>query len=891
MKKFTALPLLLLFLIACSTANIPNDRQVLPEKINEYYSDRIYFLKFEDGNQSHPEILRNRIVDEISTLSKQNYDAVIFSYNTFERFLQSPISDSTYLELISFAGKTTQNNKMQFLLNIEFSGNRSTELNQHELTAIKKNLHQVVKYSSLDGFYFTGLDFSSSNAIDLLENMVVESMLLKPFLIISAPTVISKNNSELIESYLEIGLLDFLIDENVNYSITENPFIKINRSEKLLNQYLKRISPGRFVCLNLLELASGNESITLLNEDRLIRMTPDKRVNFWLKEKVDTLRIKIGNNIYDIPTIDWVIPFNYLLKQDKSVCRYGTWVEFRRPFEKLTNSDTYNLLCRTEYPSDVSINGETVHIYKTGVFFKKIELNEGLNRIKAEVRDETGQTIIYEDRVLYIKKDRATIDTKLTIHEDSIYPNENLTLMPKDFITVTFNGTKSQKGFVEINPGAFSFECNKKDFSNYSRYVVQIPMSKFSKNQKYNINLVLKPDESYPDEKQIEKKLSYYLSIKNFEDFPQLITTRNNSIFNFTLAPIRLGAPIRNELPKDVILKSCGIFGDYYRIYLNEFEEGYISNEFVKEIPEGSVSPSYFINPIICYPSESSDIVRIPYPENVPYDLFANPEQNRITINLYGVKTSSTWIIHRTEPRYIEEVTWQQASKETYKIFINLKSSKIWGYELKPEGRELIFKLKYPPNYNLEKSSPLEGIKISIEAGHGGSNYGAIGLSGLKEKDINLDLSLKLEKLFKQYGAEVLQVRDSDKDMTLLSKRDIATNSDANIHLSIHANASEPVTEFLGVSGTCTFYHNPFWAPLAENIYKRLLELNLKPFGTVGSFNYRVTRMSEMPAILVEQAFMSHAEDEEKLADDNFRSEMAYKIYLGILDYLKYMSN
>lgn len=889
MNKFAAFPLLLFFLIACSTVNIPVNKKTIPENGNEYFSDRIHFLKIEDSGVSEPEILRNRIAGVISTISKQNYDAVILSGNIFERFLNQTNCDSTFLQLISFAGKSAQSSNIQFLLNIDLSG--STGLNLPELLTIKKNIHELVKHSGIDGFYFTGIDFSISRVIDVFENMVVESMLLKPFLLISAPTEIINTNSELIESYLEAGLLDFLIDETKNYSIAFNSYIHINQYEKLLNQYLKRISPERFVCLNLMEVAKEYERIVLMNEERLIQITPDKKVNFWLKEKIDTIRIKLGNNIYSIPISDWVIPFNYLLKPDNSTNRYGTWVEFRRPFEKSTDNDTYNLLCRTEYPSEVLINNENVHIYKTGIFFKKIKLNEGLNKIRAEVKGETGQTALYEDRVLYLKKDLVKVDAELDIHEDSIYPNENLTLMPNDFITVSFSGTKSKKGIVKINPGSISIECQRKDFSDFSRYEVQVPLSKFAKNQKYNITVALNSEASESDKRQIEKKLNSYLLIKSFEDFPQLITTRDNSIFNFTLAPIRLGAPLRNELPKNVILKSCGIFGDYYRIYLNEYEEGYISNEFVKEIPEGSVAPSYFINPIICYPSENSDIVRIPYLENVPYDVFADPQNGRITINLHGVKTSSTWIIHRRDARYIEEVTWLQATKGTYKIFINLKSSKIWGYELKPEGRELIFKLKYPPNYNLENTLPLQGIKISIEAGHGGSNSGAVGLSGIKEKDINLDLSLKLEKLFRKYGAEVLQVRDSDKDMTLLSRREIATNSDANIHLSIHANASDPVTEFLGVSGTCTFYHNPFWAPLAENIYKRLIELNLKPFGTVGSFNYRVTRMSEMPSILVEQAFMSHAEDEEKLADENFRSDMAYKIYLGILDYLKYMSN
>ena len=138
-------------------------------------------------------------------------------------------------------------------------------------------------------------------------------------------------------------------------------------------------------------------------------------------------------------------------------------------------------------------------------------------------------------------------------------------------------------------------------------------------------------------------------------------------------------------------------------------------------------------------------------------------------------------------------------------------------------------------------------------------------------------------------GAEVIQVRDSDKDMALIEKRDIARNSGASLLLCIHANAGGGGGGYLGTSGTSTYYNNPFWEPLAEKVYARMVELNLKEFGFVGSFNYTVIRNSQMPSILVEQAFMDNAEDEEKLADPNFRQLEAQKIYEGILDYLRQM--
>jgi N-acetylmuramoyl-L-alanine amidase len=178
-------------------------------------------------------------------------------------------------------------------------------------------------------------------------------------------------------------------------------------------------------------------------------------------------------------------------------------------------------------------------------------------------------------------------------------------------------------------------------------------------------------------------------------------------------------------------------------------------------------------------------------------------------------------------------------------------------------------------------------MRYPCTAGHGGNNTGAIGLSGLLEKDINLDLSFRLGDLLGQMGAEVVQVRASDTSIALIDKRDTAIISGADMLVSIHANAGG--RGYLSVDGTSTYYNNPFWAPLAEAIYNRLLELGLGEFGVVGSFNYTVTRMSNMPAVLVEQAFMSHAEDEEKLADPDFRQQIAEKIYQGIIDYLKYV--
>jgi N-acetylmuramoyl-L-alanine amidase len=281
-------------------------------------------------------------------------------------------------------------------------------------------------------------------------------------------------------------------------------------------------------------------------------------------------------------------------------------------------------------------------------------------------------------------------------------------------------------------------------------------------------------------------------------------------------------------------------------------------------------------------------VVSIPYLEPVPYEVYPDPDGKRLIVTLFGVESAATWVSHRTGSRVVDKLTWEQSTPETFRVYVNLKTENIWGYDIRPVGRSLVLSVKYPPVYDTAAEKPLSGLKIAIEAGHGGSNTGAIGLSGLVEKDINLDLSLRLGELCASMGAEVVQVRDSDRDMGLIEKRDIAIKSGAHMLISIHANAGG--RGYLSVAGTSTYWHNPFWAPLAQTIYDRLLETGLGEFGVVGTFNYTVTRASQMPAVLVEQAFMTHAEDEEKLADPEFRQQMAVKIYEGIIDYLKFMA-
>lgn len=567
-----------------------------------------------------------------------------------------------------------------------------------------------------------------------------------------------------------------------------------------------------------------------------------------------------------------------------SVKEASPWVRFLRVPEQLTYQPQFDVLCKSEYPATVSINGQEVKQYKTGIFFATVSFKEGVNKITAEAVYPDGRQAVCEHVIIYEKRDMTRQPYPLWADRRSFEPSADMEITPGEVIKVRFTASRGQEAFVDLRSGKISVQCMREDFSDYSVYGAELPLRGLTPGRSYTLGVRLVPAKDAPVKNVYQPDWSRLITVRNIEDYPLVRVKNDYTRLVYNLGAPRLGGPIRSEFGPGVILKTSGATGNNLRVRLSNVESGYISRDDVEVLGGGKVQPSYIITSMTCGPSEGADIVSIPYLEPVPYEVYPDPAGKRLVITLFGAESAATWVTHRKGCRMIDKLTWEQTTPETFRVYVNLKEENIWGYDIRPAGRSLVIRVRYPPAYDLAAEKPLTGLKIAIEAGHGGSNSGANGLSGLVEKEINLDLSFRLGDLCSAMGAEVVQVRDSDRDMTLTDKRKIAIESGAHMLISIHANAGG--RGYLSVSGTSTYWHNPFWAPLAQTIYDRLLETGLQEFGVVGSFNYTVTRASQLPAVLVEQAFMSHAEDEEKLADPEFRQLMAEKICAGIVDYL-----
>lgn len=220
-------------------------------------------------------------------------------------------------------------------------------------------------------------------------------------------------------------------------------------------------------------------------------------------------------------------------------------------------------------------------------------------------------------------------------------------------------------------------------------------------------------------------------------------------------------------------------------------------------------------------------------------------------------------------------------SLSTYYVELN---QKLWGYTAYYDGNTLVLKIRKAPVIN--EKNPLKGLTIAIDAGHGGDDAGAIGPTGVKEKEINLDVSKKLKKLLEQEGAEVVMTRDSDCCVPLYDRPVKAQEKDSLIMISIHANALADGADPYKKHGTSVFYYNRESVQLAKTLRDVLTqELGTKDDG-VAMYSLVMTRPTMPLSVLVEVAYMIHPDEYKLLLDENFRQKAAEALKKGIETYL-----
>ena len=196
-------------------------------------------------------------------------------------------------------------------------------------------------------------------------------------------------------------------------------------------------------------------------------------------------------------------------------------------------------------------------------------------------------------------------------------------------------------------------------------------------------------------------------------------------------------------------------------------------------------------------------------------------------------------------------------------------------------------------NYIASASKNNEYFKYTIvlDAGHGGWDGGCVGTTtGVTEAEINLQITKKLKEYLTNFGFNVVLTRNGDdalgKDKTsdMEKRKQIINRVNPFMVISIHANSFTDSSEY----GTQTFYkqNNEKSKELADSIQEQMKVHLSNARENSNHGEYYMLECSSAISCIVECGFLSNSNDEELLNDEEYRNNVAYSIYSGIVKYL-----
>lgn len=323
----------------------------------------------------------------------------------------------------------------------------------------------------------------------------------------------------------------------------------------------------------------------------------------------------------------------------------------------------------------------------------------------------------------------------------------------------------------------------------------------------------------------------------------------------------------------------------------------------------GSVPPKSLIRSVRA--RKVNGATEVVFPLQVPVPVSVQQGDRTFTLTLYNT-TAQTDTIRMDDDPVISRLDWQQIAPGQLQYTFNLKSLQQWGYNLRYEGTSLVLSLRHPPKAVVSSThqllglrepvstvidgnniisgevvpsskSPLSGIKILLDPGHGGpEDSGSVGPTGYPEKAVNLVVSKLVRDQLVARGATVYMTREEDKDVGLQERVDMIEKLQPAIAISLHYNALPDDGDAVNTKGVGAFWYNTQSHSLAMFLHNYLVQKLGRPSYGVFWNNLALTRPHTTPSVLLELGFMINPVEFEWVSNPQEQQKLAVTLADGI---------
>ncbi|MBF2021602.1 MAG: N-acetylmuramoyl-L-alanine amidase [Hydrococcus sp. C42_A2020_068] len=330
-------------------------------------------------------------------------------------------------------------------------------------------------------------------------------------------------------------------------------------------------------------------------------------------------------------------------------------------------------------------------------------------------------------------------------------------------------------------------------------------------------------------------------------------------------------------LPKGTMASVTGIEGEWLRLDYG----GWIKREETRSLPN-NIPPKSIIRGINSRQVEGA--TEIVFPLQVPVPVSVQQGEKTLTLTLYNTTAQTDTIKFNDDP-IIKRLDWQQIAPGQIQYIFNLKSEQQWGYDLRYQGTTLILSLRHPPQNQKQNPTSLQGIKILLDPGHGGTETGTTGPNGYTEKEVVLVVSKLLEQQLINRGATVYMTREEDKELSLQVRVNAIDTVKPTIALSVHYNALPDWGDAINTKGVGIFWYHPQAHNLSVFLHNYLVKkLNRPSYGVFWN-NLALTRPYMAPSVLLELGFMINPDEFDWISNPQEQEKLAQTLADGIVEW------
>lgn len=552
-------------------------------------------------------------------------------------------------------------------------------------------------------------------------------------------------------------------------------------------------------------------------------------------------------------------------------------VSISRPLEDITTSlDSFYLNGTSDPSLPLYLNGKLVENRSPkGYFGVLVPLSVGANSFTL------SQAGSYETRTIYRTASSSEPEkmSKVDIPATSAFPQSQEYWMPGEKITLSCEAPAGATVTVKLDGKTYTMKqaTGPKNPSGLYKatYTYEYTMPSYTGNPRiidlgapvYTVNC-----------KGTVKTRTAPASIGVILQGTRLYAEVKNDVIDTYPRPVS-GISGDYEIYRGMVDSVTGMTGSYVRLMSGQWvSKSKVNIEYKPDVSRGVVKKAIYTV------TDNYDIFELT--TTAPAAAIVDFDGQKLVLRVAA--PSAAGLPRLPADALISNLTYTTTIYKSEFVLTKGENRVIDGYHIEKTDTGIRLMLKHKPKAE-NSPTPLAGITIMLDAGHGGSESGAIGPLGLNfaEKDINLAFTYKLKAELEALGAEVLLTRTDDSYLSLSERLAMSRNARPDMFISLHANSMADNVDISKVSGFSVFYREDFAKPAAQLVYDYVIKEHGRKQLGVNQKNFYVIRNTWAPSFLLENAFVPNPIEFEWLTNEAEQVKLAKTVAKAVVEYFK----